>query len=261
MLRRCLVIVAFLGLVGCATEPTAIPPTVDLVATQIAVEEAAHATMTARAPKELPTVVATNTSEPTATTAATTAPTNTPTNSPVPTATDTPEPTNTPKPTATRRLTSTPAPTATPVPTETFAEWKKSANKDIEWRMVDKSDAYYGERVCWRGKVFNIAETQGTTFLQAWYFEDRSHSILDDGSDAFVVNYDGTLPKVFEDTPIEVCGYVDEQYIGGQNAYGGPLNQPQISGVYVEKFKPKAQATARPKPPYSMEGCRSRCMG
>ena len=51
--------VLLLLLIGCGGEPT---PTPDLVATQIAVEEAAHATMTARAP-ESPRIHSTCSSE------------------------------------------------------------------------------------------------------------------------------------------------------------------------------------------------------
>lgn len=79
-------------LAACGTEPS---PTPDLVATQIAVEEAAHATMTARAPTA----------------------TDTPTHTPTPTHTSTP--TRTPSPTASPTATQTPTRTTTPSPTPT----------------------------------------------------------------------------------------------------------------------------------------------
>jgi len=83
------------ALVGCGGPATQSP---DLVATQIAVEEAAHATMTARAPTVSPTPRATDTPEPTST------PTATPTATNTQTATRTPLPTETPTPTATPTL-------------------------------------------------------------------------------------------------------------------------------------------------------------
>ena len=55
-------------LVTCGAEPTATP---DLVATQVAVEEAAHATMTAKAPTATPEPTETSTPTPTATLTAT----------------------------------------------------------------------------------------------------------------------------------------------------------------------------------------------
>ena len=84
-MKRLLILFFLLSLlVGCGGEPTPIP---DLVATQIAVEEAAHATMTAKAP------IYTSTPEPTDTSS--------PTNTPSPTSTPTPTDTPTPKPTRT----------------------------------------------------------------------------------------------------------------------------------------------------------------
>jgi len=81
-----ILVVCFLG--ACGAEPT---PTPDLVATQIAVEEAAHATMTARAP------IYTSTPEPTDTSSPTSTPS--PTSSPTPSDTPTPRPTRTAIPT------------------------------------------------------------------------------------------------------------------------------------------------------------------
>lgn len=80
-------------LAGCGGVPA---PTPDAVATQIAVEEAAHATMTARAPTA--TYLPTDTPVPTATSTATSLPTSTQTatNSPTPYPTQTPTPTPTP---------------------------------------------------------------------------------------------------------------------------------------------------------------------
>ncbi len=110
-------------LVSCRAEPT---PTADLVVTQIALEEAAHATMTARAPT--PTALLEPTTSPsespslTPTQTETPEPTvmDTPTSTPMPTYTPTRTPTATHTPTHTRTPTHTPTrrpptPTATPV--------------------------------------------------------------------------------------------------------------------------------------------------
>lgn len=192
-------------LVGCGGDLT---PTPDLVATQIAVEKAAHATMTA----EVPTAADT----------------------PMPSATEA----NTPEPTATK--TNTPEPTDTPVPTiEPFEVWRETANSEITYYMVDKSDAYIGERVCWHGEIFNIKEESGSTFFQAWY-EDFT-------GDAFVVVYNGVLPDVFTEDVVEACGYIDEKY-EGTNRMGATIIQPQIRAVHVEHYNPPAQPPAQPQP-------------
>jgi hypothetical protein len=110
--KHYMVLVLALCLLGaCGGEPT---PTPDLVATQIAVEKAAHGTMTAEAPTPTdtptctatPTPTNTATHTPTPTPTATSTPTASPTLTPTATATLTAKPTSKPKPT----LTSTPAP-------------------------------------------------------------------------------------------------------------------------------------------------------
>lgn len=101
-------------LAGCGAEPT---PTPDVVATQIAVEKAAHATMTAEAP------TATNTPSPTSTD--TPSPTSTDTPTPTVTPTSTPTPTHTPSPTATSTQTATATETETPKPTRKPKPTKK----------------------------------------------------------------------------------------------------------------------------------------
>ena len=101
-----------MAMAGCGTQPE---PVVDLVATQIAVEEAAHATMTARAPTDTDTPQPTDTPAPTSTPVPTDTPV-VPTATPEPTETDTPTPTDTPSPTATE------APTAVAWSTLTSSE-------------------------------------------------------------------------------------------------------------------------------------------
>lgn len=113
---RCLAVFLLLCLlIGCGASPTPIP---DLVSTQVAVERAAAATLTAEAPTATntptptstftPTDIATNTHTPTATW--------TPTATRTPTATPTDTPTAIPSPTPTPRPTKKPRPTATSTP-------------------------------------------------------------------------------------------------------------------------------------------------
>ena len=83
MLRWLMVALTSCLLINCGAHAE---PTPDAVATQVAVEMAAHSTMTAQAPTATSTPLPTNTPSPTDT----------------PTATKTPLPTNTPRPTPTR---------------------------------------------------------------------------------------------------------------------------------------------------------------
>jgi hypothetical protein len=97
--------IAFVALIvwliaGCGAAPTTTP---DLVATQVAVMEAAAATLTAAAPTAAPTL--------------TSAPTATPTSAPLPT--DTPSPTLTPTSLPSPTTTRPPQATATPLPLPT----------------------------------------------------------------------------------------------------------------------------------------------
>lgn len=107
MKRYLVVVFVSCLLVGCGAEPT---PTPDLVATQIAVEEAAHATMTARAPEAATPVV----QMPTPTVLPPMTPTSTATLAP--TVTDTPTVTTTPTPSHTPTHTFTPSATPTEKP-------------------------------------------------------------------------------------------------------------------------------------------------
>jgi endonuclease YncB( thermonuclease family) len=103
-----LILAVSMLVVSCGGEPT---PTPDLVATQIAVEKAAHATMTAEV------LAAAETLPPTSTVEATDTPTPEPT--PTPEATPTQEP-PTDAPTATFTPTRTDTPTITPTPAATL---------------------------------------------------------------------------------------------------------------------------------------------
>jgi hypothetical protein len=90
------------ALAGCGAEPT---PTPDMVATEVAIQRAAAATLTAEVPPP------TDTRWP--------SPTPPPTDTPVPTDTPTPVPTPTPTPSTTPTLSPTPSPTPTPSATPT----------------------------------------------------------------------------------------------------------------------------------------------
>lgn len=170
-------------------------------------------------------------------------PTDTPQPSPTHTATPRPRPTNTPAPTATP--TSTASATASPTPFSKEA-YQASANTALDYREVNKSDRYQGEIICWKGKVFNIDETNGTTGFQAYYFEGRHAA---DGDNAFVVIYNGVLPDVYEDTEILACGEVGEKF-SGTNAFGGEISQPRLIAKFVDLWVPEPLApTATPVPP------------
>lgn len=118
---------------SCGGPPT---PTPDLVATQIAVEMAAHATMTAGAPTATFTPVPSSTPEPTTTHIPTSTPIATVTRSPTmtstPTATRTPTKTSTPTATRTPTYTPTPTASATPLP----KGWKTYAHFSDEFSLA-----------------------------------------------------------------------------------------------------------------------------
>lgn len=140
------------------------------------------------------------------------------------------------EPAATKRKpTRTPRPTATSEPTtEPYAMWKEHARDDILYKMVEKSDAYRLERVCWRGEIFAIEEEDGMTAFQAWYYKGKAFDGLEDGWNAFVVLYEGVLPDVFNEDEVEVCGYLGDK-LEGTNAFGATVVQPMIAAVYVNK--------------------------
>ena len=150
MPRYLVLMLATIGVVACGAEPT---PTPDLVATQVAVEMAAHATMTARAP----------------TVTDTPAPTIMPTDTPPPT--DTREPTDTPGPTKTPAPTDTPRPSPTPTPTPVLMVGAGSGSTEsmtppwpafvVDLRGLD-SDMY----------IFTPFVTQGGKELRLWQMSE-----------------------------------------------------------------------------------------
>lgn len=214
-----LFMLSFLVITACTANSTA--PDVDIEAT---VQAALAATLTAQ-------------------------PTNTPV--PLPTATSTPKPTDTPLPSPTTKPADTPTPTSTQTSTPTSTpsptpfskdDYIASANPSLDYREIDKSDRHIGEVVCWKGKVFNIDETEGTTGFQAYYFEGRHAA---DSDNAFVVLYDDILPGVYEDTEVFVCGEVGEKFTG-TNAFGGEISQPRIVAKFVDLWEPAPLPTAAP---------------
>ncbi len=160
-------------------------------------------------------------------------PTLPPTKTPMPINT----PTLTPKPTATN----TPEPTPTPISKEDFI----ASVTDVTYADADRSDRYVGERVCWKGQVFSIEESEGNTAFQSWYFEGRHRAFED--LDAFIAFYAGLLPDVNEDTEVIVCGQLGEKF-EGTNVMGGTIRQPLIYALYVDPWVPEALPTATPAP-------------
>ena len=165
--------------------------------------------------------------------------TDTPVPTPTNTETPTPKPTDTPVPTPTNTPTATNTPSPTPFSKEDYIA---SANTELDYREINKSDRHIGEIVCWKGEVFNIDETQGVTGFQAYYFEDR-HAV--DRDNAFVVIYNDVLPDVYEETKVFVCGEVGEKFTG-TNAFGGEISQPRIMAEIVDLWEPAQLPTAAP---------------
>ena len=222
-MRTLLILIVLLtALTACNSQPTP-----DVEAT---VQAAVAATQTAQ-PAD--TVAPSPTSEPTGTATPTPIPPDTPTM--VPTNTVTPPPTATPTSTATV----TPSPSPTPLSRE---DYLNSVNPDLDYRTVEKTDRYLGERICWKGEVFNIEETDELSFVQAWYFSGRHY---DNSGEAFVVSYPGPLPEVFNETEIMACGEIGEDY-SGVNAFGGSISQPRIMARYVELWAPAPLPTPPP---------------
>jgi hypothetical protein len=217
-----LILVVSILLYGCGGDTT--EPPAESVDNEATIQAAVDATLAAKS---------TDTPAPT--------PTDTPapTDTSVPTDTSTPIPTNTPTPVPTD--TPTPLPTATPTP---FSKEDYIASvTDLDFKEVDKSDRHIGEPVCWKGEVFNIEESNGQTFFQAWYFEGRHAEVAD--MDAFIVAYDGILPEVYNEIEVIACGEIGERF-EGTNALGGTISQPSIMAQFVDVWEPEPLPTAAP---------------
>lgn len=187
-------------------------------------------------PSQTPT--STQTPTPSITPTFTPAPTGTPTQTPTQTLTPAPVPTNTPAPPPTDTPSATP--TNTPISQEDYIA---SANADLDYKEINKTDRHIGERVCWKGEVFSIEEENGMTAFQAWYFEGRHPEASD--LDAFVVVYDGILPDVYEETEVFACGEVGEKF-EGTNAFGATISQPSIYAKFVDLWEPEPLPTPVP---------------
>ena len=189
-MKRCAIAMLVLfTLAGCGGPAR---PTPDLVATQIAVEEAAHATMTAKAPKTTEPSLATKRPEPTATPSAAPAATSTPTAAPTEAPTDTPTPTPsqtvspTPSPTSTLAPTSTPSPAPTPTPRAkpTSAPTALPASSVVS---LDKYKVYYSN---FQGKT--VADEQNALNYGVW-------SMRGDGEEATMLFAEALQPALSVD--------------------------------------------------------------
>jgi hypothetical protein len=214
-------------------------PSTTVVNTEATIKAAVEATLAAKTIEKTPLLNSSTTPQ------ATNRPTSIGTPSITPENTPTSAPTNTPLPTATPAPTFTPTATNTPFSKDAYID---SANPKLDYKEVDKSDSHIGEIVCWKGKIFKIEESNNATFFQAWYFEGAHNSY---SNDAFAVIYPGTLPGIYEDTEVLVCGEVGRKF-EGTNAYGASISQPQIIPKIVEIWKPASNTNkpaATPIPP------------
>jgi WD40 repeat protein len=168
-MKRCFVLALALCLLMTACGGPA-APTPDLVATQIVVEEAAHATMTAKAPTATSTPTPTDTLTPTATETTTLMPTSAPTRTNTPTATSTltasptNTPTDTPAPTWTPTWTPSPLPSPSPAPKPKPTKAPTSTpEQKVEGPSLDKYRVYYSDF-----KGTTIAENENTLSYSIW---------------------------------------------------------------------------------------------
>jgi WD40 repeat protein len=185
-MRHCIALVlALTVLAGCGAPPT---PTPDLVATQIAVEEAAHATMTARVPTATNTAQPTDTLTPTPTDTATPVPTDTPPPTDTPTPTQTPSPTSTPTdlptPTGTPSPTPSHTPTPEPKPTEKPTARPTPTTKPAS---LDRYRVYYSN---YSGTT--VAQSQNTLSYSIW-------SMRGDGQEATQLFTEAQQPALSSD--------------------------------------------------------------
>jgi hypothetical protein len=150
-------------------------------------------------------------------------------------------PTDTPLPTPVPIATDTPVPTSTPISKEDFI----ASVSDIGYADADRSDRFVGKRVCWKGQVFVIKESESATVFQLWYFEGRHRTYED--LDAFIVFYAGLLPDVNKDSEVRVCGEFGEKF-EGTNLLGGSIRQPLVYALYVDPWQPAALPTPTPLP-------------
>ena len=166
-------------LVGCGAEPT---PTPDLVATQIAVEKAAHATMTAEAPT----------------------PTQTPTDTPTPTVTEPPSPaaTSTPLPPLSTP-TLPPAPTSPPT---TRIQFQPGATSGIVRGDLEQHSSHTYVLGASGGQTMEITTISTTPVNLAIWGEDGA--VLKSGHDDSP-DWQGNLPST-QDYFLRISSGVDQ---------------------------------------------------
>ncbi len=95
----------------------------------------------------------------------------------------------------------------------------------VDVRALKKNpETYKDRRIQVQGEVFNIRERGGSTFLQM-YVPIPGGTQFE--REPVVVNYNGTLPSVYEKTTITVFG-VGDGTGSGTNAFGATNTQPAI---------------------------------
>ncbi len=92
---------------------------------------------------------------------------------------------------------------------------------DIDYRELrDYPDQHEGEKVCVRGRVFNIA---GSDTLQMYFAGTY---------DALYVEFEDDFTGIYENSTIRVCGIVYGEY-SFQNALGATVSQPAIYLAFI----------------------------
>lgn len=218
-------------LVGCGGAPS---PTPDLVGTQIAVEEAAHATMTARAPTATDTPAPTNTFAPTATSTVTPRPTDT--NTPTFTPTPIPSPTYTATEAATAPWTPSPEPSRTPKPAPT----KKPTAKPqpvVESPPLSTYRVYYS---AFRGST--TAEEQNSDNYSVW-------SMRGDGQEAGMLVSQAQQPALSVDGTKLAYVHLGSGIVVYDLATGQGREDINYSGAESPSFSPMATGLPLPSTP------------
>ena len=92
---------------------------------------------------------------------------------------------------------------------------------DIDYRELrDYAPAHKGEKVCIRGRVFNIA---GSDTLQMYFAGTY---------DAAYIEFDKPFTGIYENSSIRVCGIVFGEY-SFQNAMGATISQPALHMAFI----------------------------
>lgn len=95
---------------------------------------------------------------------------------------------------------------------------------DIPYRELrDYADDHYGEKVCIRGRVFNIVDRENLQMYLASTY------------DAVYVIFDEPFRDVYENSSIRVCGTVAGELEIGENAFGASIIQPVLMNSFIRK--------------------------